>query len=36
MISLVSRDSLLRKLVFPRVVIPTAATLTAGMTLLST
>jgi ABC-2 type transport system permease protein len=30
--SLVSRESLLRKLSFPRIVIPTAATLTAGIT----
>jgi ABC-2 type transport system permease protein len=30
--SLVSRESLLRKLIFPRVIIPTAATLTAAMT----
>ena len=30
--SLVSRESLLRKLVFPRTVIPTAATLTAAIT----
>ena len=32
MSSLVARESLLRKLSFPRVVIPTAATLTAAMT----
>lgn len=32
MSSLVSRESLLRKLIFPRVIIPTAATLTAAMT----
>ena len=30
--SLVARESLLRKLTFPRVIIPTAATLTAAMT----
>ena len=30
--SLVTRESLLRKLIFPRVIIPTAATLTAAMT----
>ena len=30
--SLVARESLLRKLIFPRVIIPTAATLTAAMT----
>jgi len=30
--SLVARESLLRKLSFPRIVIPTAATLTAGIT----
>jgi ABC-2 type transport system permease protein len=34
MTSLVARESLLRKLVFPRVVIPTAATITAGLTFL--
>ena len=32
MSSLVSRESLLRKLIFPRFIIPTAATLTAAMT----
>jgi len=32
MTSLVARESLLRKLVFPRIVIPVAATLTAAMT----
>jgi ABC-2 type transport system permease protein len=32
MLSLVSRESLLRKLSFPRMIIPTAATLTAAMT----
>jgi ABC-2 type transport system permease protein len=32
MTSLVARESLLRKLVFPRLVIPTAATLTAALT----
>jgi len=30
--SLVARESLLRKLAFPRIVIPTAATMTAGIT----
>lgn len=34
MTSLVARESLLRKLVFPRIVIPTAATITAGLTFL--
>jgi ABC-2 type transport system permease protein len=34
MTSLVARESLLRKLVFPRVVIPMAATITAGLTFL--
>jgi ABC-2 type transport system permease protein len=34
MTSLVARESLLRKLVFPRLVIPTAATITAGLTFL--
>jgi ABC-2 type transport system permease protein len=34
MYSLVARQSLLRKLVFPRIVIPTAAVLTAGITFL--
>jgi ABC-2 type transport system permease protein len=34
MYSLVTRESLLRKLVFPRVVIPTSAVLTAGITFL--
>jgi ABC-2 type transport system permease protein len=34
MTSLVARESLLRKLSFPRMVIPTAATLTAAMTFL--
>ena len=34
MYSLVARQSLLRKLVFPRIVIPTSAVLTAGMTFL--
>ena len=32
--SLVARESLLRKLIFPRLVIPTAATLTAAITFL--
>jgi ABC-2 type transport system permease protein len=32
MISLVARESLLRKLSFPRMIVPTAATLTAAMT----
>lgn len=32
MTSLVTRESLLRKLVFPRIVIPTAATVTAALT----
>jgi ABC-2 type transport system permease protein len=34
MTSLVARESLLRKLVFPRLVIPMAATITAGLTFL--
>jgi ABC-2 type transport system permease protein len=34
MVSLVTRESLLRKLSFPRLVIPTAATLTAALTFL--
>ncbi len=34
MTSLVARESLLRKLVFPRAVIPMAATITAGLTFL--
>lgn len=34
MTSLVARESLLRKLVFPRLVIPMAATVTAGLTFL--
>ena len=34
MYSLVARESLLRKLRFPRMVVPTAATLTAGLTFL--
>jgi ABC-2 type transport system permease protein len=33
MTSLVSRESLLRKMSFPRIIIPTAATLTSAMTL---
>lgn len=32
MVALVHRESLLRRLRFPRIIIPTAATLTAGMT----
>ena len=32
MISIVARESLLRKLAFPRLIIPTSATLTAAMT----
>jgi ABC-2 type transport system permease protein len=34
MVSLVHRESLLRRMRFPRILIPTAATLTAGMTFL--
>ncbi len=34
MTSLVARESLLRKMTFPRLVIPTAATITAGLTFL--
>ena len=34
LISIVVRDSLIRKLAFPRIIIPTSATLTAAMTLL--
>ena len=36
MISIVVRDSIIRKLVFPRIIIPTSATLTAAMTCWST
>jgi ABC-2 type transport system permease protein len=34
LISIVVRDSLIRKIAFPRIIIPASATLTAGMTLL--
>src|SRR6476619_6146496 len=34
LISIVVRDSIIRKLAFPRIIIPTSATLTAAMTLL--